>query len=94
MKLFIYIFLGKDSPSSKLLFAKNIPLFRELVVQFYQNIRSLPQVKKGDPISAELGTHIHNCHVFWFFSDEIWHREHKWMLKGWALKVFFANINN
>jgi len=36
--------LGKDSPSSKLLFAKDIPLYRQLVVQFYENIQSLPQV--------------------------------------------------
>merc|ERR1719391_1226100 len=36
--------LGKDSPSSKLLFAKDIPLYRQLVVQFYDNIQSLPQV--------------------------------------------------
>ena len=35
---------GKDSPSSKLLFAKDIPLYRQLVVNFYQNIQNLPQV--------------------------------------------------
>ena len=38
------IFAGKDSPSSKLLFAKDIPLYRQLVVNFYQNIQNLPQV--------------------------------------------------
>jgi len=36
--------LGKDSPSSKLLFAKDIPLYRQLVVDFYENIRTLPTV--------------------------------------------------
>jgi len=36
--------LGKDSPSSKLLFAKDIPLYRQLVVSFYQNIQNMPQV--------------------------------------------------
>jgi len=36
--------LGKDSPSSKLLFAKDIPLYRGLVVQYYKNIQQLPQV--------------------------------------------------
>ena len=35
---------GKDSPSSKLLFAKDIPLYRQLVVDFYHNIHTLPQV--------------------------------------------------
>ena len=35
---------GKDSPSSKLLFAKDIPLYRQLVGSFYQNIQAMPQV--------------------------------------------------
>ena len=41
------MFAGKDSPSSKLLFAKDIPLYRQLVVNFYQNIQNLPQVQIG-----------------------------------------------
>ena len=36
--------VGKDSPSSKLLFAKDIPLYRQLVVSFYENIQTMPQV--------------------------------------------------
>lgn len=36
--------LGKDSPSNKLLFAKDIPKYREKVLSFYQGIASLPKV--------------------------------------------------
>ena len=36
--------LGKDSPSSKLLFAKDIPLYRQLVVDYYAEVARLPQV--------------------------------------------------
>merc|ERR1711971_792110 len=46
--------LGKDSPSSKLLFAKDIPLYRELVVQFYKNIQNIPTVT-----DQELNFHLH-----------------------------------
>jgi len=46
--------LGKDSPSSKLLFAKDIPLYRELVVQFYKNIQNIPQVS-----DQEVNFHLH-----------------------------------
>jgi plexin A len=38
------LFLGKDSPASKLLFAKDIPLYRQLVLEFYADIQQLPQV--------------------------------------------------
>ena len=39
-----FLLPGKDSPSSKLLFAKDIPLYRQLVLSFYQNIQTMPQV--------------------------------------------------
>ena len=44
---YIY-FSGKDSPSSKLLFAKDIPLYRQLVIDYYKNIQHLPQVSHLD----------------------------------------------
>jgi len=53
--------LGKDSPSSKLLFAKDIPLYRQLVLQYYNNIQQLPQVT-----DQELNFHLQqlsNSHV-------------------------------
>uniref|UniRef100_T1IKW3 Uncharacterized protein n=1 Tax=Strigamia maritima TaxID=126957 RepID=T1IKW3_STRMM len=36
--------LGKDSPTDKLLFAKDIPHYRELLKQFYSRIQQLPQI--------------------------------------------------
>jgi hypothetical protein len=36
--------LGKDSPSSKLLFAKDLPRYRRLVSKFYADIAAMPQV--------------------------------------------------
>ncbi|XP_014244949.1 plexin-B isoform X2 [Cimex lectularius] len=36
--------LGKDSPSNKLLFAKDIPQYREMVTKFYADVASLPQI--------------------------------------------------
>ncbi|KAF8794650.1 Plexin-B like protein [Argiope bruennichi] len=36
--------LGKDSPSNKLLFAKDIPTYRKMVNRFYQDVASLPPV--------------------------------------------------
>jgi len=36
--------LGKDSPSNKLLFAKDIPKFREMVSCFYNDVANMPQI--------------------------------------------------
>ncbi|OQR75680.1 plexin B-like [Tropilaelaps mercedesae] len=36
--------LGKNSPSSKLLFAKDIPQYRKLIDNFYRDVASLPPV--------------------------------------------------
>ncbi|KAF9417011.1 hypothetical protein HW555_005839 [Spodoptera exigua] len=36
--------LCKDSPSNKLLFAKDLPTYREMVIRFYQSVSQLPQV--------------------------------------------------
>ena len=44
--------LGKDSPSSKLLFAKDIPHYRNLVSKFYADIKSLPQISDQEMNSA------------------------------------------
>lgn len=44
--------LGKDSPSSKLLFAKDIPHYRNLVSKFYSDIRNLPQISDQEMNSA------------------------------------------
>lgn len=36
--------LGKDSPSNKLLFARDIPTYRKMVSRFYQDIAAMPAV--------------------------------------------------
>jgi plexin A len=36
--------LGKDSPSNKLLFAKDIPQYRDMVIKFYCDVAMLPQI--------------------------------------------------
>ncbi|BES90369.1 Plexin B [Nesidiocoris tenuis] len=36
--------LGKDSPSNKLLFAKDIPQYREMVTKFYSDVASISQI--------------------------------------------------
>lgn len=36
--------LCKDSPSNKLLFAKDLPTYRDMVIRFYQSVSQLPQV--------------------------------------------------
>jgi hypothetical protein len=39
---------GKDSPSNKLLFAKDIPQYRNMVAQFYIDIAHLPQISEQE----------------------------------------------
>jgi Plexin cytoplasmic RasGAP domain len=39
---------GKDSPSNKLLFAKDIPQYRNMVAQFYLDIAHLPQISEQE----------------------------------------------
>lgn len=45
--------LGKDSPSNKLLFAKDIPQYKSLVEKYFQDIKSMPAVSDQD-LSAYL----------------------------------------
>lgn len=40
--------LGKDSPSSKLLYAKDIPCYREWVERYYCDIRDMPAISDQD----------------------------------------------
>ncbi|XP_033220264.1 plexin-B [Belonocnema kinseyi] len=44
--------LGKDSPSNKLLFAKDIPHYREKVGRFYLDVQRLPQITDQEMSSA------------------------------------------
>ncbi|GAB0093919.1 Plexin_cytopl domain-containing protein [Sergentomyia squamirostris] len=40
--------LGKDSPSSKLLYAKDIPSYREWVERYYEDIKNMPAISDQD----------------------------------------------
>lgn len=40
--------LGKDSPSSKLLYAKNIPEYKKWVERYYQDIKMMPAISDQD----------------------------------------------
>jgi len=42
------VYILQDSPSSKLLYAKDIPRYRRLVADFYQSVRQLPAVTDKD----------------------------------------------
>ncbi|XP_045482942.1 plexin-B isoform X2 [Harmonia axyridis] len=44
--------LGKDSPSNKLLFAKDIPRYRRIVSQFYSDVAKLPTITDQEMGSA------------------------------------------
>jgi hypothetical protein len=46
--VFLVLILGKDSPSSKLLYAKDIPSYREWVERYYADIRELPAISDQD----------------------------------------------
>ncbi|KAH8398914.1 hypothetical protein KR222_011678, partial [Zaprionus bogoriensis] len=44
--------LGKDSPSNKLLFAKDIPNYRIMVKEFYRDVARLPQISDQEMSTA------------------------------------------
>ena len=45
----IFIFLiGKDSPSSKLLYAKDIPIYKEWVERYYSDIKLMQPISDQD----------------------------------------------
>ncbi|XP_052127793.1 plexin-B [Frankliniella occidentalis] len=44
--------LGKDSPSNKLLFAKDIPNYRQMVARFYCDVAELPQITDQEMSTA------------------------------------------
>lgn len=44
----LLLFLGKDSPSSKLLYAKDIPVYKEWVERYYSDIKVMPAISDQD----------------------------------------------
>ncbi|KAG1679056.1 Plexin-B [Nymphon striatum] len=59
--------LGKDSPSNKLLFAKDIPRYKQLVTKFYRDIESLPSIPDQEMCASmqhlSQDVHYHNFKV-------------------------------
>ncbi|XP_074605238.1 plexin A [Brevipalpus obovatus] len=54
--------LGKDSPSSKLLYAKDIPIYKEWVGSYYRNIKTMPAISDQDMnsmLAQESRLHAH-----------------------------------
>ena len=48
--------LNKESHSAKLLFAREIPKYREMVKKYYEDIRCLPKIRKD-----QMWTELKNC---------------------------------
>lgn len=54
--------LGKDSPSSKLLYAKDIPVYKDWVERYYQDIKVMPAISDQDMnamLAEESRLHAH-----------------------------------
>jgi hypothetical protein len=45
---FLSLLSGKDSPSSKLLYAKDIPVYKEWVERYYSDIKVMPAISDQD----------------------------------------------
>lgn len=43
--------LGKESPSSKLLFARDMPAYQEMMLQYYKDVACLPAINEADVIA-------------------------------------------
>ncbi|KFM62511.1 Plexin-B, partial [Stegodyphus mimosarum] len=56
--------LGKDSPSNKLLFARDIPTYRKMVNRFYQDVANLPPVTEQEMcVSLQMLSMAHSGEV-------------------------------
>lgn len=58
--------LGKDSPSSKLLYAKDIPIYKEWVDSYYRNIKMMPAISDQDMnsmLAQESRVRIHCIYI-------------------------------
>lgn len=61
------LFLGKDSPSSKLLYAKDIPVYKEWVERYYSDIKVMPAISDQDMnamLAEESRVFIYFCNSF------------------------------
>lgn len=56
--------LCKDSPSNKLLFAKDIPVYRDMVLRFYQAVSNLPQITDQEMSTSMQQLSVHQVNEF------------------------------
>lgn len=57
---------GKDSPSSKLLYAKDIPIYKEWVERYYADIKVMPAISDQD-MGAMLAEESRVCLVLKYY---------------------------
>lgn len=68
--MFLSLFLGKDSPSSKLLYAKDIPVYKEWVERYYSDIKVMPAISDQDMnamLAEESRVFIHFLFIYFIF---------------------------
>lgn len=58
--------LGKDSPSSKLLYAKDIPIYKDWVERYYHDIKLMPAISDQD-MNAMLAEESRVCRYLAFY---------------------------
>lgn len=59
---------GKDSPSSKLLYAKDIPIYKEWVERYYSDIKMMPAISDQDMaamLAEESRVSLFHLKVLW-----------------------------
>ncbi|XP_052060190.1 plexin-A4-like isoform X2 [Mytilus californianus] len=71
--------LGKDSPSSKLLFAKDIPKFKKWVERYYQDITMMPAISDQD--MTAMMTEESRVHQDEFNTTAALHELYKYVVK-------------
>lgn len=59
----ILVIVGKDSPSSKLLYAKDIPVYKEWVERYYADIKVMPAISDQD-MNAMLAEESRVLYIF------------------------------
>lgn len=63
--------LGKDSPSSKLLYAKDIPCYKEWVERYYSDIKMMPAISDQD-MNAMLAEESRVCYCRYYKTTDIY----------------------
>ena len=81
--------LGKDSPSSKLLFAKDIPKFKKWVERYYQDITMMPAISDQD-MTAMMTEESRVGSLLYCISEVFFFRESAFFLYIYLLIVNYS----